>query len=54
MSYLKILNDEKHKYNIIENLLQIRIEFRKKNKMIVIDGFDINTGVVDFTYQIVG
>ncbi|GAK91815.1 hypothetical protein JCM19297_1696 [Nonlabens ulvanivorans] len=48
MSYLKILNNKEYKYNIIKNLLKIRIEFIKKNKMVVIDGFDINTGTVVF------
>ena len=50
MTYLKILNGSIYKYNIIENFLRTRIEFRKKNKMIVIDGFDILTGAITFTY----
>lgn len=47
-SYLKMLNSNNYKYNIIENLLRVRIEYRKKNKIIVIDGFDINTGAITF------
>lgn len=50
MSYLKILNGSNYKYNIIENLLKVRMEYRKKNKIIIIDGFDNITGAVTFTY----
>lgn len=49
MSYLKILNED-YKYNIIENILKIRIEYRKKNKMVIVDGFDNLTGAITFTY----
>jgi hypothetical protein len=47
-SYLKILNSNNYKYNIIENLIRVRIEYREKNKIIVIDGFDIKTGAITF------
>jgi hypothetical protein len=43
-SYLKIRNNDN--YYIIENLLRLRIEYRKKNKIMIIDGFDINTGAL--------
>jgi len=46
MSYLKILNEDTYKYNIIENLLRIRNEYWKKNKIIIIDGFNNLTGAI--------
>ena len=45
-SYFKILNIHTYKYNIIDNLLRLRKEYRIKNKIIVIDGFDINTNSI--------
>lgn len=50
-SYLKIRNmdNDNYKYYIIENLLRLRVEYREKNKIIIIDGFDINTGALTLT-----
>jgi len=45
-SYLQIHN-ENYKYYIIKNLLKIRAEYSKRNQMIIINGFNINTGVIE-------
>ncbi len=50
MSYLKNLNIEEYKYNIIENLLRIRIQYRQKGKPVIIDGVDLNKGAITFIH----
>lgn len=45
-SYLQIHN-ENYKYYIIKNLLRIRADYSKKNQIIIINGFNINTGVIE-------
>ncbi|WP_166919776.1 hypothetical protein [Flavobacterium poyangense] len=44
-SYIQIQN-ENYRYLIIQNLLKIREEYFKKNKIVIIDSFDINTGAI--------
>jgi len=46
MSYSKIQNDKDFKYNIIRNLLELRKKFVKIKEVVIIDGFDINTGAI--------
>lgn len=45
-SYLQIHN-ENYKYYIIKNLLKIRAEYSTRNQIIIINGFNINTGVIE-------
>jgi len=44
-SYIQIHN-ENYRSLIIQNLLKIREAYFKKNKIIIIDAFDINTGAI--------
>lgn len=45
-SYIQIKN-ENYKYYIIKNLLKIKAEYSKKNEIIIINGVNINTGVIE-------
>lgn len=43
MFYLKNLNEESAKFNIINNLIRLRAQYKK---IIVVEGFDINNGAI--------
>ncbi|MGY5353493.1 hypothetical protein [Wenyingzhuangia sp. IMCC45467] len=50
MSYIKINDNENFKYYIINNFLRIKKEYMEKNEIIIIKGFDLNTGKIEFVF----